>query len=147
MPSHPRARSARYRPAELSLQNRKPPAMEFTHNRLYARLFQAYPEVPPPPCARRARGAPLTAPGAAHPSPPPLCPRRPSALKPPPSPPPTLPPPPQVRMAPYALNLPYPSLARRFINHQLALMRRGVARDAAFKQTEAAMRQQLSALK
>jgi hypothetical protein len=50
-------------------------------------------------------------------------------------------------MAPFALNLSYPSLARRFVNRQLQLMREGMARPAAFQAVEGEMRAELGALK
>ncbi|GBF89517.1 hypothetical protein Rsub_02089 [Raphidocelis subcapitata] len=87
---------SRFPPAELSLQRRAPPAMEFSHNTFYQQLFAAYPEV---------------------------------------------------RMSPYALNQRHPSLARRFVTRQLALMRGGMARPAAFRAVEAEMRPELGALK
>jgi len=54
---------------------------------------------------------------------------------------------PEVRMSPYALNLSHPSLARRFVNRQLQLMREGAARPAAFSQVEGDMKAELGALK
>jgi hypothetical protein len=49
-------------------------------------------------------------------------------------------------MAPHALNLPHPSLARRFVSRQLKLMRGGMDRGAAFKAVEGEMRSELAAL-
>ncbi|KAI8468010.1 MAG: hypothetical protein J3K34DRAFT_428725 [Monoraphidium minutum] len=86
----------RFRPAELTLQHRAPPAMEFTHNTFYRHLYKRYPEV---------------------------------------------------RMAPFALNLPHPSLARRFVSRQVELMRGGLEQRAAFRAVEGELRSELGALK
>lgn len=61
--------------------------------------------------------------------------------------PPPPPAPPQVRMAPYALNLPHPPLARRFVQRQLALMRTGLGRKAAYDAVAREMKPELDALK
>lgn len=50
-------------------------------------------------------------------------------------------------MAPYALNLSFPSLARRFVSRQLALMRQGLGKERAFQTVEAEMHRELGALK
>lgn len=44
-PRRRRPAARRYRPSELTLQHRRPPAMEFSHNGLYHYLFRNNPEV------------------------------------------------------------------------------------------------------